>query len=315
MPESPLAGTISDKPEYRGRFAPSPTGPLHIGSLVAAVASYLDARAAGGQWLVRIENLDPPRELPGSDRLILDSLECHGLEWNGQVRYQGANLARYRDAVEQLIEAGDAYVCGCSRQQVRARGRIGPIGPVYPGTCRSRQLTDRPGSTAVRLRATPGTTSFRDRLQGPVACRVGELIGDVVIRRRDGLLAYVLASTLDDHLQGITDVVRGADLLDYTPAQICLQRRLGLSVPRYMHVPVASNECGEKFSKQTGALPIDDSRAAENLFWCLCFLRQNPEPALARATSEEIRCWAIRHWNPEPLSGLRERRLRAAELP
>ena len=235
---------------YRGRFAPSPTGPLHFGSLVAAVASWLDARAAGGEWLVRIEDLDTPRCVPGADRDILKTLQAFGLQWDGEVTWQGERRERYGASLARLRAAGLTYACACSRREIADSGLRGPEGAVYPGTCRHRGLAFGAG-VAERMRVPPGEVRFSDRHAGELAQDVARDIGDFVLARRDGLHAYQLAVVVDDAEQGITDVVRGADLLWSTPRQVLLQRALGFATPRYLHVPVVTNAAGEKLSKQT----------------------------------------------------------------
>lgn len=229
--------------EHRGRFAPSPTGPLHFGSLVTALASYLDARAHGGKWLVRIEDVDEPRSARGAADDILRTLERFGLEWDEPVMYQSRRAEAYRDAFEKLRRQGMVYACACSRKET---------GPVYPGTCRAR--APEPGR--------------------PVAWRVvTENNDDFVVLRADGFFAYQLAVVVDDAEQRITDVVRGADLLDSTPRQIWLQKLLGYAHPRYRHVPVVTNEAGEKLSKQTLAPPLLPENTERDLERALKFLR------------------------------------------
>ena len=243
---------------YRGRFAPSPTGPLHAGSLVAALASWLDARAAGGTWIVRIEDLDPPREVAGAGDEILRQLAACGLESDEPVRLQSRRTDAYDQAFRRLADAGLVYGCACSRKDVEAAVAARPGWPagVYPGTCSG--TTVAPASVrAWRLRVPDATVSFVDRAVGPYAQSLAREVGDFVIRRADGLWAYQLAVVVDDADQRITDVVRGADLLDNTPRQIHLQRALGLPALRYLHVPVVVNERGEKLSKQTLAPPLD----------------------------------------------------------
>jgi glutamyl-Q tRNA(Asp) synthetase len=250
-----------------GRFAPSPTGPVHFGSLVTAVASYLDARANGGQWLVRMEDVDTPRVVPGADAEILRALERFGLTWDGPVLYQSTRAEAYRGALETLRRAGFAYPCSCSRREIGDG--------VYPGTCRKRPPD--PGKPHA----------WRVPMDDAM---IGE--GDFVALRADRFFAYQLAVVVDDAAQGVTDVVRGADLLDSTPSQIWLQRLLGFPQPRYLHVPVVVDAQGEKLSKQTLAPPLDPDRDEEHLRAALRFLGQ-PEPPLG----VEILPWAIAHWD------------------
>ncbi len=273
---------------YAGRFAPSPTGPLHFGSLVAAVASWLDARAAGGHWRLRIEDLDRPRVQPGAADDILRTLEALGLVWDGEVLYQSRRSALYREALERL--RAHTYWCGCSRREIAdsSLGLAVDGARIYPGSCRAGL---RPGKTARALRVrVPGEgICFADRVQGPQAQWLAREVGDFVLYRADGLFAYQLAVVVDDAAQAISDVVRGADLLDSTARQIHLQRLLGVATPRYLHVPIALDARGEKLSKQNGAQPVDVRRPAEALAGALRFLGQ-PEAA----TLEE----AVRNWNP-----------------
>ena len=254
---------------YIGRFAPSPTGPLHMGSLVAAMASYLDAKAHRGQWLVRIEDVDKDRNVTGADQHILVSLQRCGMQWDGEVVWQTQREALYEAALKQLAE--NIYPCGCSRREIAdSQLRLGQNGNallVYPGTCREGLA---PGKTARALRLrTPQQphriVSFTDRWAGEYSQDITAEVGDFIIRRADGFWAYQLAVVVDDAAQGITDIVRGADLLDSTPRQLYLQELLGLPHPRYLHVPVVLNEQGEKLSKQTGAQAFDNGAPAEVL--------------------------------------------------
>jgi glutamyl-Q tRNA(Asp) synthetase len=243
---------------YRGRFAPSPTGPLHAGSLVAALASWLDARAAGGTWIVRVEDLDPPREVPGASEEILRQLAACGLESDEPVLFQSRRADAYEAAFLQLARQGLVYGCACSRRDVEAAIAARPGWPdgVYPGMC-SRADVAPANVRAWRIRVPDVTVSFVDRAVGPYAQSLARNVGDFVIRRADGLWAYQLAVVVDDAHQRITDVVRGTDLLDNTPRQIQLQRALGVREPRYLHVPLVVDERGEKLSKQTLAPAVD----------------------------------------------------------
>ena len=267
---------------YVGRFAPSPTGRLHLGTLVAAVASYLHARQSAGEWLVRIEDIDPPREVAGAADAILDTLEALELEWDRGVRYQSARLDDYLDQARSLVARGAAYHCGCSRQQIRALTG----GTRYPGTCRDRGLAA--GDTAIRLRVDGGPVGFRDRVQGPVERDIEGADGDFVIVRRGGLPAYHLAVVLDDAGQGITDVVRGADLIDSTPLHLYLQRRLGLAAPRYWHIPLVTDGRGLKLSKSARAAAIDPKRPERAAARALSLLGLTPPAALAGAPPREL---------------------------
>ena len=287
-----------DRP-YVGRFAPSPTGPLHIGSLLAAAASYLDARQADGRWLLRIEDIDPPREQPGADTLIISALEHYGFEWDEAVSYQSGNTPRHESLVRELLDAGKAYPCRCSRRDLADAPRS-PLGAIYPGTCRSGCDSD---DVAIRVRTDDDPVCFDDRIQGRQQQCLESESGDFVILRRDGLIAYHLAVAVDDADQGITDVVRGIDLMASTPRQIYLQRLIGLSTPRYAHVPVVQHDDGAKLSKLTGAepIPLDDARPL--LIATLGALRLAPPAELRAATVAEIWAWGAAHWDPDVLRG------------
>ncbi|MGZ5597749.1 MAG: tRNA glutamyl-Q(34) synthetase GluQRS [Usitatibacter sp.] len=280
---------------YRGRFAPSPTGPLHFGSLVAAVASHLDARAAGGEWRVRIEDVDEARTVPGASGAILRQLESFGLEWDGEVVVQSRRKPLYEAALARLRAQGLVYRCRCSRREIADSALRGIEGAIYPGTCRMLHVdAGTPG--AERLLVEGASLAFDDRVQGTITQDVTREIGDFVLKRRDGLHAYQLAVVVDDADQGITDVVRGADLLHSTPRQILLQRLLGYPTPRYLHFPVATHENGEKLSKQTLAVAADDREAAALLGAALRFLGQ--ADASPGAAPREILALAARRWSP-----------------
>ena len=290
----------SEAKPYIGRFAPSPTGPLHFGSLLAAVASYLEARCRSGQWLVRVEDIDPPREQAGASDEILAALEAHGFEWDGPVTWQNDSRKAHEQAIEALLESGMAYPCNCSRRDLADAPR-GPLGIIYPGTCRSGCHADE-FALRVRTEATP--IEFVDQLQGPQAQSLESESGDFVILRRDGLIAYQLAVVVDDYLQGITDVVRGIDLLDSTPRQIWLQCLLGYPTPQYCHLPVAINERGQKLSKSHGAAGVALETAADNLFAALTLLGQPVPPELRSAPVQALWEWGLEHWNLSVLSGI-----------
>lgn len=255
-----------------GRFAPSPSGPLHLGSLLAAVVSWLDARAQQGQWLVRIEDLDPPREQPGASDLILHALEQHGLHWDGPVRYQSQRSDAYQAALDQLADQGLLFRCTCTRRQLRAAGGV------YPGTCRAQGMAPLPGNPphTVRLRVPDPEQAERqihDRLQGPFRQNLATDVGDFNLVRKDRLWAYQLAVVVDDADQGITDIVRGVDLLDSSPRQHYLQERLGYPHPAYLHLPVLIDAEGSKLSKQTGAPPLNLQQPRTNLARVLAWLK------------------------------------------
>jgi glutamyl-Q tRNA(Asp) synthetase len=296
---------------YRGRFAPSPTGPLHFGSLVAATASYLDARRAGGDWLLRIEDLDPPREVPGSADEIVATLDAFGFHWNESITRQSERHALYQAALDRLLAAGLAFPCSCSRTELQVAQRADRDQSdelYYPGWCRNGvRAPDRP--LAIRFRAPSGAITFEDRLQGWRTTELSRAAGDFVIRRRDGLFAYQLAVVVDDAAQNITHIVRGADLLTSTPRQIALQGALGLSTPEYAHLPVAIDANGIKLSKSTGAAAIDARQPARELWRTLSFLRQGPPPDLRRGPVSAVWDWAIENWQAQPLAGLRQMEL------
>ena len=300
---SPCSRGGSSAPRYRGRYAPSPTGPLHFGSLVAAVASYCDARAAQGEWLVRIEDVDLPRAQRGADAAILTTLERYGFAWDGPVVRQSERTALYAAALETLRASGDVYDCACSRRDLDT-ATIGPGGErIYPGTCREGLSADRQGRTqhACRVRVGNAQIRFRDRLQGAQSQDLAHDVGDFVVRRADGLYAYQLAVVVDDALQGITHVVRGADLLPSTARQIFLQQRLGHPPVSYLHVPVAINAAGEKLSKQTGAAALPDDPTPA-LVGAWRFLGQEaPEAGDAVGNAGDFWEWALPHWNPARL--------------
>ena len=283
---------------YRGRFAPSPTGPLHFGSLVAAVGSYLDARAHGGQWLLRMEDVDTPRNVPGAAQGILATLEAYGFEWDGPVLWQSSRFAAYADALQRLIDAGLVYGCTCSRKEIADSGSHPAVdgGLAYPGTCRNGLPAGRV-ARAWRLRVNNEQLGFIDRLQGSVVQHLENDVGDFVLRRADGLFAYQLAVAVDDEFQAISEIVRGADLLASTPRQIWLQRCLGYATPRYAHLPVASNAAGEKLSKQTLAPALDRRQAGPMLVRALAFLGQTVPTELAGAPPTEVWAWAHAHWS------------------
>jgi glutamyl-Q tRNA(Asp) synthetase len=280
---------------YIGRFAPSPTGPLHFGSLIAAVASYLEAQKASGQWLVRMEDLDAPREMPGAAADILRTLEAFGFAWDGPVVYQSQRLDHYNAAIDTLRERGLVYPCACSRKEIADSATSGIDGLIYPGTC-SHGLPADKAPRAWRLRVKDEEIGFRDRIQGLLSQNLVRDIGDFVLKRADGIFAYQLAVVVDDALQGVTDIVRGADLLDSTPRQIYLQSTLGLPKTSYTHVPVAANQQGEKLSKQTLAEPLDMTQAQLQLWQALDFLKQNPWQELKHASLPTLWSWAKTHW-------------------
>jgi len=292
---------------YIGRFAPSPTGPLHKGSLLAALASFLDARANSGQWLLRIDDLDPPREVPGAADLILRQLDEHGLHWDGSVLYQSTRLSAYKDALQQLSQAGLLYACYCNRARLRT------LGGCYDGACRTvnldanTRIPNKPHAIRIQL-PEQSSIALDDLIQGPLIFDLNET-GDFILWRRDHLPAYQLACSLDDGYQGISHVIRGSDLLDSTPRQIHLLHCLGLTTPQYGHIPVLSNAQGQKLSKQNHAPELDSSEVLANLLDCLRLLGFSTPPELHMAPIQQVLDWAIDHWqlsNIPPLNKMTE---------
>lgn len=297
-------------PRIRGRFAPSPTGALHFGSLIAAVGSYCEALSRGGDWLVRMEDLDRMREAPGAANDILRALEACGFEWQGPVMFQSRRNDAYRAAFERLKSADAIFPCACSRREIadsiqqfgRAQRAYAPRESpeqselAYPGICRDGLP---PGRTAraFRVRVGDAVIAFQDAVQGAYREELSRQVGDFVVLRADAQFAYQLAVVVDDAEQGVTDVVRGADLLESTARQIHLQRLLGLPLPRYAHLPVAINALGQKLSKQTLAPPLDPERAPAELVRALEFLGQAPPRALASANVARIWTWARENWS------------------
>jgi glutamyl-Q tRNA(Asp) synthetase len=287
---------VTAAPVYRGRFAPSPTGPLHFGSLVAAVGSFLDARACGGEWLLRMEDVDLPRCVVGADTQILNTLEAFGFEWDGEVVYQSRRAAAYRAALDSLIDVGHVFPCACTRKQLEGGATAVDGGQLYDGRCRDGLL---PGKVARawRLRVPDeGVISFDDLIQGRVEQELRRDVGDFVLLRADGLFAYQLAVVVDDHEQGITHVVRGADLLDSTPRQMYLNSLLGYSPVVYAHLPVAVDANGDKLSKQTLATPVDPRRPLPALLAALRFLGQLVPDELTNVDMGDVWHWASAQW-------------------
>ena len=283
--------TACSTPAYTGRFAPTPSGHLHFGSLVAALASYLDARSVGGRWLLRMEDLDPPREMPGVQAAILDALERYGFEWDGELVRQSDRHDAYAHVLDRLFSQGLAYACTCSRKQLEGYNGI------YPGFCRNAGHSIE--NAAIRLRVPELQYAFKDRVQGAFRQHLGREVGDFVIRRRDGLYAYQLAVVLDDAWQGVTDIVRGADLLDSTPRQLYMQELLGLSQPRYLHVPLIVQPDGHKLGKSYRSPPLTADQATPLLLRALRTLGQKTDAGLEHASPREILNWGIQHWNAD----------------
>ena len=289
------------KPVYRGRFAPSPSGPLHFGSLVSAVASYVDARHMRGEWLLRIEDIDPPREVPGSDKLIIETLEQFGFEWDGPIVWQSKRSDLYEQAIQHLHKSHLIYNCSCTRKSIIAHGLRGKTGMLYPGTCRDSAHSFKQGN-AVRLKVDNTNTCFVDRVHGKQCQILDQDVGDFILRRSDLLWAYQLAVVVDDAEQNITHVVRGADLLDLTQRQIFLQQKLGYTTPDYIHHTLILNEEQTKLSKQTGAPALNRKNPAAMLYQALNFLGQNPPIELEHSDLPSLWKWAITHWNVESIS-------------
>ncbi|MDE2583923.1 MAG: tRNA glutamyl-Q(34) synthetase GluQRS [Betaproteobacteria bacterium] len=283
---------------YRGRFAPSPSGPLHFGSLVAAVGSFLEAHRHQGQWLVRMEDVDQPRTVPGAADAILRTLEAYGFAWEGPVLYQSQRLEAYAEALARLKASGDAYSCACSRKEISDSGSGRSIdgAPLYPGTCRHGLAPGRL-PRAWRLRVPEREVVFVDLVQGPVRQNLAREVGDFVLLRADGQYAYQLAVVVDDAAQGVTQVVRGADLLDSTARQIWLQECLGVPGVTYAHLPVVTNVQGEKLSKQTRAPALDDAKPVPALWEALAFLGQRPPAELRQGALADLWAWAKKHWD------------------
>lgn len=279
---------------YRGRFAPSPTGPLHFGSLVTALGSYLDARSHGGEWLVRMEDLDRTREVAGAADEILTTLEAFGFEWDGEVIYQSQRTHAYAEALDLLKEQDLAYPCSCSRSEIVEQAEMGAEGPIYPGTCRSG-VASITADYSIRLLTQDREISFNDRVQGRIGQNPGLEIGDFVIRRRDGFHAYQLAVVVDDAWQGINQVVRGSDLLMSTPRQCYLQQLLQLPIPAYAHLPLAVDPEGRKLSKQYRDAPVDPQRPIESLLQAFAFLAQ-PLPDEPPESLPAFWDWATEKW-------------------
>lgn len=289
----------TQKPEkYIGRFAPSPSGPLHFGSLVSALASYLDAKANNGLWLLRIEDLDPPREPAGAADNIIHQLERLGLTWDREVLFQSKRIEAYNSALMKLAAEGLCFKCTCSRQDVRS------MKEGYNGKCRSNGLSARElqypiskhHSTSIRIRTDPKKVRFEDALLGPFSSRLSESGGDFIIRRKDGMIAYQLAVVIDDAWQGVTNIVRGADLLSSTPKQRYLQTVLGLSQPTYTHIPIVTDTNGTKLSKQALARAIDTEDTFPLIFQALLLLGQTPPKRKFSRSPDSLLSWAIEHW-------------------
>ena len=278
---------------YRGRFAPSPSGPLHFGSLIAAVGSYLQARSQGGRWLVRIEDLDPPREVPGAADEILRTLETYGLQWDETVAYQSQRHDRYQAVLDDFYRRGLTYHCQCSR------ARIQTLGGFYDGHCRSLALPA--AQSSVRLRMCDPVYGFDDQRLGHIQVPAALAEEDFILKRRDGLFAYNLAVVIDDADSGITEVVRGADLIEPTVRQIALYRLLGAAEPGWLHLPLALQPNGLKLSKQNHAPALSGAAVSPTLCQALTFLGQHPPPEMVGESPQVVLDWACAHWQPEKI--------------
>jgi glutamyl-Q tRNA(Asp) synthetase len=288
---------------YIGRFAPSPTGLLHTGSLFTAVASFLDARSRNGKWLIRVDDLDTPRNKSGSVATILNTLEVFGLNWDDAVYYQSQHQADYADYLENLAQNQLTYRCDCSRKylaELTTDDDLETKHSIYPGICRNKAIpADLPH--AIRLKTEPCSLAFQDGLQGLISHNLAQQHGDFILKRKDGIIAYQFAVVVDDYLQAINHVVRGCDLLEETPKQIHLQQLLGFPTPAYTHIPVIVDQNGYKLSKQTLATAVDTKAPNLTLFGLLVLLKQNPPDELNGATVNELLAWAIKHWQSDGL--------------
>ncbi|RJX34214.1 MAG: tRNA glutamyl-Q(34) synthetase GluQRS [Oxalobacter sp.] len=292
------------KPPYRGRFAPSPTGPLHFGSLVAALGSYLEARTQWGQWLVRIEDVDATRCRPEYEAAILRTLDSFGFRYDHRVMRQSERAGAYQKALNRLFHEAPIFACACTRKEI-GDSRVGSDGaPIYPGTCRV-QMPEGKEARAWRIRVNDHVFAFEDAIQGHIEQNLATEVGDFVLLRADGMFAYQLAVIVDDAEQEITHVVRGADLIDSTPRQIYLQERLGVPTPQYAHLPVAVGFSGEKLSKQTLAVPLEDDKPVPALWQAMHFLGQQPPEDLRKASVSEFWEWAMHHWTLDKVPKIR----------
>ncbi|MEC4748660.1 tRNA glutamyl-Q(34) synthetase GluQRS [Methylomicrobium sp. Wu6] len=292
---------MADTKPYVGRFAPSPTGPLHLGSLYTALASFLDARARHGFWLLRIDDIDTPRNVPGAIDSIVETLDAYGLHWDGPVYYESQHLADYEQALVRLQQEGLVYPCICSRKMLAELASVGVSHDIYPGLCRNRAVIPSSQPYALRIRSDERDIVFEDKLQGLIRQNLGAEHGDFILKRKEGIVSYQLACVIDDYLQGITHVVRGFDLVDSTPKQIFLQQLLGLPATSYLHVPVVIDSHGYKLSKQTLAEAVTLRSTNVVMFKLLQLLQQKPPVRLEQASCSELLDWAVRNWDPVPL--------------
>ena len=282
-----------------GRFAPTPSGPLHMGSLVTAVASYCHAKSQQHKWRLRIEDLDTPRIVRGSSDDILRTLDAFGFEWDGEIVYQSHRFEAYEQAIQQLLGLKIVYACECSRKQLMSSAHsTGPLGLIYPGHCRTKKL--RPLNLSLRLNVDQaGCIKFTDAHYGPYQLDISKDVGDIVLKRVDGIYAYHLAVVIDDAFQGVSEVVRGADLLEVTCVHLLLNRLLGLPIARYLHIPLIKNEEGKKLSKQTGAKGLEIKRASQQLAEALEFLGQELPEDIRYSKPAELLHYAVSNWNSD----------------
>ena len=292
------------QPAYIGRFAPSPTGPLHLGSLFTALASFLHARSRQGKWLLRIDDLDTPRNKKGSITTILNTLDAFGLHWDGSIYYQSQHIEKYESFLNKLEQNQLTYRCNCSRKSLAemvSNDNPNTKHSIYLGICRNKSI---PANTphAIRLKTEPCTLSFHDEFQGLINHNLAKQHGDFILKRKDGIIAYQFAVVVDDYLQGVNHVVRGCDLLEETPKQIYLQHLLGFPTPAYTHVPVIVDQHGYKLSKQTLATAVDKKSPNKTLFDLLVLLKQNPPDELIDTKVNELLDWAIGNWQPNDLA-------------
>jgi len=286
-----------DKPRVIGRFAPTPSGPLHFGSLVTAVASYCEAKSQQGQWLLRIEDVDTPRNVEGSAKDIIATLEAFGFEWDGEIEYQSDQFEYYQQVLQTLLDQNRCYACECSRRSLReAHAQTGPLGLIYPGLCRQKRLDRENHSIRVDTSANSKIT-YTDRVYGPVTFDIARQLGDFVLRRADGVFAYHLAVVIDDQRQGINQIVRGADLLEATCLHLFLQGLLDYRIPEYLHIPLVRNAQGDKLSKQTGATAIDLDKKVLHLIAALKTLGQPVNADMQQASVQEILNTAVIAWD------------------
>ncbi len=298
------ADGVITPPNYIGRFAPSPTGPLHLGSLYAALASYLQARSKNGKWLLRIDDLDSFRNVPGASDSILKTLEAYGLHWDHDVVYQSQQIELYNSALEQLHQQQLLFPCICTRKGLIKYHQKNPGPAIYPGFCRNKSLSENQPH-ALRIKTENSEITFTDQLQGGVIENLQQVHGDFILKRKDQIIAYQLAVVVDDHTQRITEVVRGIDLLDSTTRQIYLQQKLGVKQLHYLHIPVIVDQQGCKLSKQTFAAAVDPKSASSTLHKLLILLKQSPPDELNKAPVAQQLDWAIENWNPNPLKKIR----------